>query len=254
MVPSVVLESAWGETVPVLSPPHSWQVHLPWKYRLKKLECSQWSISSILPLGMHLCIHSSHEKAGQAQVGQSVHEVKGKTCKDKMVSHYAVLWSITGCWCFTLETLSSALRGVSFLSPCTPLILSTPLTLPVFLFRLPSVTEQCVLCVIHAKTVNVQKRKQSTDKQGSSCIFEIHTCKVAKDLCTQVLRRLYHHCTYSCCVSGATSADSPCAILSCSGFSIVRDILHLTAGCSGQTAYANVLSCFCVWAGSCRSC
>lgn len=58
--------------------------------------------------------------------------------------------------------LSSALRGVSFLSPCTPLILSTPLTLPVFLFTLPSVTEQCVLCVIHAKTVNVQKRKQST--------------------------------------------------------------------------------------------
>lgn len=42
-------------------------------------------------------------------------------------------------------------------SPCAPLILSTLLILLVFLSRLPSVAEQCMLCVIHAEAVDVQK-------------------------------------------------------------------------------------------------
>lgn len=86
-----------------------------------------------------------------------------------------------------------------------------------------------MLRITSVKTADVQKTNQSTDKQGSYCIFEIHTCNVVKDLSTYWQERL-DLCSCNCCISGVAGEDSPYIILSSSGFSIFRDHLTLTGG------------------------
>ena len=101
----------------------------------------------------------------------------------------------------------------------------SPYTFCLSLQSFCSVAEQCRLHVTSVKTVDVHNTKQSTDKHGSYCIFEIHTCEVVKDLSTHWQERL-DLCSCNYCVSEAAGEDWPYVILSSSGFSIFR--AHLT--------------------------
>lgn len=80
---------------------------------------------------------------------------------------------------------------------------------------------------------DVQKTKQSPDKQGSYSICGTLTCKVVKDLSTHLQERLPRHCTCNSCVSGVAGGDSPYTILCSLDFPFPEFpffILHLQAG------------------------
>lgn len=129
-----VLESVWGRAVPALCLSQLLRICLPWKYGLKLLKCSQWSVSFILPLCMHRCIRSSHEKAGQAQADQSINSNENfKVLKEKW--HSIVLFFSQLQFADASLLPNYLLAKGEFLSYCCPLlIVFSLLTFFVFLF------------------------------------------------------------------------------------------------------------------------